>query len=410
MTDSWVTYARRMGALCVLLEHRYYGKSLPTKDVSTDNLRFLSGRQALQDTINFQRYLRCKLKLFRNKWVVFGGSYAGNLAAWLRLKFPKLFHSAVAYSAPVYIKANFPEYLEVVNEALLRFGGSECVDATRNASQTWMEMLNDETYYPNITEDFKLCEPLDINGVYEKTFFVDTLLNPIAEIVQYNRERPFHEDEKDYDFNEPVAKSQVTLNYFCSVMTEKSLGSPYQRYAFFIRKSLQAITLSCLDVNYDDVISEMRDPHWNGTAASGARQWTYQICTEFGYFQTTDSEHQPFSGVPLSFFIDLCQKIFDMELTAQSLYKTVQEANNYYGDFNSTGSRILFPNGSLDPWHALSINSQLKEDVIGFKVNDSSHCEVMYDHMFNDSRGLRSARHFIFKTLNKWLNGKVVKN
>lgn len=28
---AWITYAKRFGALCFQLEHRYYGKSFPTK-------------------------------------------------------------------------------------------------------------------------------------------------------------------------------------------------------------------------------------------------------------------------------------------------------------------------------------------------------------------------------------------
>ena len=49
-TGAWVeVYAAHLGAYCVQIEHRFYGDSHPTKDLSVQSLQYLSSEQALAD-------------------------------------------------------------------------------------------------------------------------------------------------------------------------------------------------------------------------------------------------------------------------------------------------------------------------------------------------------------------------
>lgn len=70
-------------------------------DLSTENLLYLSSHQALEDAANFIQGINDMYNITDPKWIVFGGSYAGTLATWLRIKYPHLVTGAMASSGPL---------------------------------------------------------------------------------------------------------------------------------------------------------------------------------------------------------------------------------------------------------------------------------------------------------------------
>lgn len=89
-----------------------------------ENLKLLSSQQALADFAYFHDIMVMKYKLTEhNKWVCFGGSYSGALAAWLRQLYPKVVVGAVATSAPILAELDYVEYMEVTQQSLATEGG-----------------------------------------------------------------------------------------------------------------------------------------------------------------------------------------------------------------------------------------------------------------------------------------------
>jgi hypothetical protein len=64
---------------------------------------YLTTQQALADIEVFIKN-KTEGQLSNAKWVVFGGSYPGSLAAWSRMKFPHLVHAAVSSSSIIKTK------------------------------------------------------------------------------------------------------------------------------------------------------------------------------------------------------------------------------------------------------------------------------------------------------------------
>jgi len=97
------------------------------------------------------------------------------------------------------------------------------------------------------------------------------------------------------------------------------------------------------------------------------RQWTYQTCTEFGYYQSSDLEDQPFGKrFPIDFSIRQCSDIFGKKFNYKLLVNAVDRTNFIYGGLGLALSRVVFPNGSVDPWSALGMTSNQTGNVAVF--------------------------------------------
>lgn len=73
-----------------------------------DSLEFLTSRQALADLAHFIKTMTKTWELGKKqKWIVFGGSYAGDLTMWFVEKYPHLVYGGVSASSPVKLQTDF---------------------------------------------------------------------------------------------------------------------------------------------------------------------------------------------------------------------------------------------------------------------------------------------------------------
>uniref|UniRef100_A0A4W3KCS1 Serine protease 59, putative n=1 Tax=Callorhinchus milii TaxID=7868 RepID=A0A4W3KCS1_CALMI len=391
---TWLTYAKKLNALCIFLEHRFYGKSWPTQDLSTANLHYLRSSQALADLAHFRNMMGVKMNLTLNKWIAFGGSYPGTLAAWFRLKYPHLVYGAVATSAPMRAVINFTEYLEVVSNALAAYS-PQCPLLVKNASDSLVKMLKKHSSIKKISKDFKLCERLKIRSYMDSSYFLEALAGNFMDVVQYN------EDNRIFEVS--AAGTNITIQVLCDIMANSSLGVPYKRYAAIVQMMLQIYDEKCLDTSYSKFLQDMSNITWTGLAADGNRQWEYQSCAEFGFFQSADSILQPFSGFSRRYKLQQCVDIFGPKFNASAVANAIQQTNECYGGLNIKSSRIVFPTGSMDPWHILSITKNLSVDVPAIYIQGTAHCANMYPARSEDLPQLTRAREEILQLLQNWL-------
>lgn len=392
---QWIEYAKEFGAMCFYVEHRFYGKSHPTQDLSVKNLMYLSSELALADLAYFITSVNIGYKFPSNtKWIVFGGSYGGSLAAWMRAKYPHLVHGAVSSSGPLFAEVDFQKYFVVVANALKDYS-QNCVDTIAEANRQLNILLHHVVGQQQIEKKFKLCDPIDpghtkkvdISNLYE------TLADNFAGVVQYN---------KDNRRSSQTAK--ITIETVCDILEDEKIGKPIDRLAYISNMLLNATKEKCLDYRYSKMIHELRNVTWASEQAEGGRQWMYQTCTEFGFFQTSTAQPNLFSDTfPVNFFVQQCIDIFGPRYNIDLLKLAVAQTNIYYGGLNLQVSNVVFVHGSVDPWHVLGITNSSNPQAPAIYINGTAHCADMYPPSENDMPQLKEARLQIKGLIEQWL-------
>ena len=170
-------HAAEFGALLVFAEHRYYGESLPFGAASFQmpHLRYLSHEQALADYAVVLREVKASVGADpESPVVVFGGSYGGMLAAWMRMKSPSEVVGAIAASAPILAFDGLSPafdgeaYWRVVTRDATAAGGAAdaCAENVKRAFEVLFEWgLSNRT---RLGEVFQTCRPLASDADVEK--------------------------------------------------------------------------------------------------------------------------------------------------------------------------------------------------------------------------------------------------
>jgi pimeloyl-ACP methyl ester carboxylesterase len=363
--------AKLLGAYVITLEHRYYGKSQPFTSLTTDNLQYLTVANALADLAEFQKHIQTSLG-WTGKWVSIGGSYPGALSAFYRAKYPDLVVGSLASSAPVQAQENFEEYDRHVTEV----AGPACAALIRKAVvQTEAAVAS-----PDALAAIKTLFAAE--KITDSDDFLYLLADVGASAVQYGMR-----------------------DQFCATLTAagSDVNALLTNYGLFAQKVYKSWGIDAYGFSAESAENLDPDSYLSGF---GQRQWLYQSCTEFGFFQ--NAYHDPAYSVRSArinpaYHRNLCERLFGFNKPVNT-----DEINQNFLKAVLEGSNILLSNGSQDPWSILSIlpGSPLASqnaNLQTYLVDQGSHCSDLVGATDHDSASLIQARQTFTDLATSWV-------
>lgn len=179
------------------------------------------------------------------KWIAFGGSYPGSLAAWLRQQYPHLVAGAMSASGPLLAVLDFHDYYRVIVEDLEVLHSRECVDSVSNGIQQLEDALTNLTSV-DLNSLFNLCDPIEenVNDPLEVSNLFLTIADTFAGVAQYN------------DDNRLSGVSALNVNAVCNILTNSSVGTELERLASFIK---EVYGNECFDYSYSSLINYLQN-------------------------------------------------------------------------------------------------------------------------------------------------------
>ena len=299
----------------------------------------------------------------RNKIVTFGGSYPGALSAWTRLRLPHLVHTAVSTSSPVKAVVDFTGYNDVCAHSFAYplVGGSPACTANIAAAFRAMDAAFQGSADERHAMATKLMSCTGLDAQNDTMWAASNYASLMMGLVQYNRDSP----------------TGFNIRTACETMTQP--GLPIDNFAAVVKRSQGT---QCMDNAYADYLTQLRNTKADKSAGGlGLRQWTWQTCAQFAYYQSCE----PGTQCPFSYLMTLessyaqCQDGFGNEVTNQLNDAGVAFTNAYLGGQDIKGTRIIFVNGDVDPWHFLSVYNQTAIDPAqpAVLIPGGSHCSQM---------------------------------
>ena len=376
--------AQKIGAAVIVLEHRYWGMSSPFSELSTANMSYLTLPNAIADLTYFAEKAQLpftdngsiKSNAIDVPWVLMGGSYSGDLAAWTESVAPGTFWAYHASSAPVeavndywgYFKpvqlgmpANCSKDVSLVIDHLDRtFTNGSASEIANLKAMFQMQGLHSTDVGAALENGPWLWQGNQFYTGYSAFYqWCDYVENALTTSTNGTTDVPTNVTAGPEGVGLQKALEGYALWWNTVQLPGYCEGYGYGSFT-------GRLNTDCLDT-YNASNPLFTDVSLSNTAD---RQWVWMTCNEpFGYWQDGAPTTRPTIVsrlVTADYWIRQCYLYFpdgpDGQTFGIAQGKTESDVNAYTGgwDIASNSTRLQFTNGGWDPWREATISSDLR--------------------------------------------------
>ncbi|PSC67864.1 inner membrane PPF-chloroplastic isoform B [Micractinium conductrix] len=401
--------AAELGGLLVFGEHRYYGVSQPenSTDAGAASFRYLSVEQALTDQIKLIQHARTEHGSRDAPVAVFGASYGGMLAAWLRARYPQVVAGALASSAP--LQALLVEqgwdpsaFWQVVTKAASPEAGAApaCRANVRAAFAALFEAAGSAGGRALVERQLRMCTGAfkEEGGASMVALFAMMSFDTAA-MSSYPHPSSYFTGDPDHPL--PAWPMRVMCEEMDGqLQTQEELLGALGRAVGVVSNVTGSET--CYTWEAVTSLALQTASPYSGDA------FTYQVCAQW-----VPSE----SFFPPNGTTDMFYDAGPFNLTQLDAFCTAQLGGGgplpdtrtlplLFGgaaDDFAAASNILFSNGDLDPWSSGGFLTSLGDSLPAVLIEQAGHHVDLYWDEPEDPPGYADARRQIKRRLAGWL-------
>jgi len=371
--------AKATNGIGIVLEHRYYGESLPVSNLSTDSLRFLNNEQAAEDSANFMKNVKLDgiqedLTAPGTPWIYYGGSYAGARAAHMKVLYPDIVWGAIASSGVTHASLQNWEYMEIIREA----ADPKCSSHLVNSISTIDDILLGNS--PSFIKR-QLKNLFGLGELEHDDDFASVLESPLGTWqakcwdpeVGSTAFDEFCESLDKWIIPGRVSVADMKLPFghpkrMVPLGQDLALDIAIVNYGKWIKENI----VSHCDKSVEECFGTYDDNQYRDTGIDQDwRLWLFQVCTQWGYFTTPPPDQNMPRIVSrlltLGYESKICKQAFPPgeHFSVPALPNIT--AVNALGDFDIAADRLAIIDGEVDPWRPETPHSDeadKREDTI----------------------------------------------